>query len=197
VQGEYSLGDLSVRFGLGLRGEPSLRISRVATLSHAEAGALSFLANQRVPQQMESTRATAVLVGPEPCGRGCPVAALIDPNPYLAYARIAELPASSGAIRRRELTRRRWCRLSARNSGFRRTWGRWPSSRMTWSSAERVVVGPGCIVQKGAQIGADSRLVSRVKSICRSAHRSALYSSLRSGGRRRRLRFRGRWRGRG
>ena len=65
MQGEYSLGDLAVRFGLGLRGEPSLRVSRVATLSHAGAGALSFLANPRYRKQMESTRATAVLVGPE------------------------------------------------------------------------------------------------------------------------------------
>ncbi len=39
---------------------------------------------------MESTRATAVLVGPENAA-SCPVAALIDPNPYLAYARVADL----------------------------------------------------------------------------------------------------------
>jgi len=90
VQGDFSLGELAVRFGLGLRGDPGLVVSRVATLSHAEPGALSFLANPRYRKQMESTRATAVLVGPENA-EGCPVAALIDPNPYLAYARIADL----------------------------------------------------------------------------------------------------------
>ena len=65
VQGEFSLGELAVRFGFGLRGDPNLRISRVATLSNAGAGALSFLANPRYRKQMESTRATAVLVGPD------------------------------------------------------------------------------------------------------------------------------------
>ena len=79
-----------MRFGLGLRGEPGLRVSRVATLSHADPGSLSFLANPHYRKQMESTRATAVLVTPDDA-QGCPVAALIDPNPYLAYARIAEL----------------------------------------------------------------------------------------------------------
>src|SRR5271155_2920537 len=97
---EFNLGDLAVRFGLSLRGDPSLAVSRVATLSHAGPGAVSFLANPRYRKQMESTRATAVLVGPQDAAH-CPVAALIDPNPYLAYARIADLlhpqaPASAG-----------------------------------------------------------------------------------------------------
>ena len=63
-----------MRFGLALRGDPDLRISRVATLSHADSGALSFLANPRYRKQMGSTRATAVLLGPENAG-DCPVAA--------------------------------------------------------------------------------------------------------------------------
>jgi UDP-3-O-[3-hydroxymyristoyl] glucosamine N-acyltransferase len=159
VQGEFSLGDLAVRFGLVLRGEPGLRISRVATLSHADPGALSFLANPRYRKQMESTRATAVLVGPEHAAE-CPVAALIDPNPYLAYARIADLlhpqaPAAAGV------------HSSAVVS---------PSARIAASASvgplavieddvvlgERVSVGPGCIVQRGAHIGAGTSLVSRV-----------------------------------
>jgi UDP-3-O-[3-hydroxymyristoyl] glucosamine N-acyltransferase len=159
VQGEFNLGDLAVRFGLGLRGEPSLRISRVATLSHAESGALSFLANPRYRKQMESTRATAVLVGPEDAA-GCPVAALIDPNPYLAYARIAELLHPQAAL----------------EPGIHPTAVVSQSARVAPSACvgplaviedgvdigERAFVGPGCIVQQGAQVGADSRLVSRV-----------------------------------
>ena len=100
MQGDYSLGELAVRFGLGLRGEPDLRCRSVATLSHAGRGALSFLANPRYRRQMQSTHATAVLVAAEHVV-DCPVAALIDPNPYLAYARIADLlhpqaPAAAG-----------------------------------------------------------------------------------------------------
>jgi len=62
VQEEFSLGELAVRFGLTLRGEPDLKVRRVATLSRAESGSLSFLANSRYRRQLETTRATAVVV---------------------------------------------------------------------------------------------------------------------------------------
>ena len=159
MQAEYSLGELAVRFGLGLRGEPTLRISRVATLAHAGAGSLSFLANPRYRKQMESTHATAVVVGPEHAA-ACPVAALIDPNPYLAYARIADLlhPRTAPA------------------AGIHSTAVVSAGAKVAPSASvgplaviedgadigERVVVGPGCVVQRGAVIGADSWLVSRV-----------------------------------
>jgi UDP-3-O-[3-hydroxymyristoyl] glucosamine N-acyltransferase len=162
VQGDFSLGDLAVRFGLELRGDPGLAVSRVATLSHAEPGALSFLANPRYRRQMESTRATAVLVGPDNAAT-CPVAALIDPNPYLAYARIAAVlhpqPLPEPGIHPSAVV--------ARNA-------RVPASASVGPLAvidddvelgERVFVGPGCIVQRGAQLGADTRLAARV-TVC-------------------------------
>ncbi len=86
----YSLGELAVRFGLELRGDPSLRVSRVATLHNAAPGSISFFANARYRQALAATGATAVLIAAQDLSR-CPVAALIDPNPYLAYARIAAL----------------------------------------------------------------------------------------------------------
>jgi UDP-3-O-[3-hydroxymyristoyl] glucosamine N-acyltransferase len=153
---------LAVRFGLGLRGEPDLRVSRVATLARAESGSLSFLANPRYRKQMEATRATAVLVGPEN-EAACPVAALIDPNPYLAYARIADLlhPQAPPA------------------AGIHPTAVVSPGARIAASATvgalavvedgadigDRAFVGPGCVVQRGALIGADSRLMSRV-NVC-------------------------------
>jgi UDP-3-O-[3-hydroxymyristoyl] glucosamine N-acyltransferase len=159
LQGEFNLGDLAVRFGLGLRGEPSLRVSRVATLSHAGAGSLSFLANPRYRKQMESTRATAVLVGPENAA-GCPVAALIDPNPYLAYARIADLLYPQAPFA----------------PGIHPTAVVSPAARIAPSASvgplavieseaeigERAIIGAGCVVQRRARIGADSRLMPRV-----------------------------------
>jgi UDP-3-O-[3-hydroxymyristoyl] glucosamine N-acyltransferase len=159
VQAEFSLGELAVRFGLTLRGEPSLTVRSVATLSRADSGALSFLANSRYRRQLESTRATAVILSAEDEAH-CPVAALIDPNPYLAYARIASLlhpdmPAAPGIHPSAVVA---------------------PGARVASSASigplavieegaqidERVRVGPGCIVQKGASVGADSTLASRV-----------------------------------
>jgi UDP-3-O-[3-hydroxymyristoyl] glucosamine N-acyltransferase len=111
---------------------------------------------------MGSTRATAVVVGPDQAG-SCPVAALIDSNPYLAYARIADLlhpqaPPTPGI------------HPSAVVSGIARI----PASATVGPLAviedevelgERVFVGPGCIVQRGARLGADTRLTARV-TVC-------------------------------
>jgi UDP-3-O-[3-hydroxymyristoyl] glucosamine N-acyltransferase len=150
---------LAVRFGLGLKGEPGLMVSRVATLSHADAGALSFLANTRYRRQMESTRATAVLVGPDNAA-DCPVAALIDPNPYLAYARIADLlhpqPSAAAGIHPSAVAS-----ASARIAASASV-GPLAVIEDDVEIGERVFVGPGCVLQRGARVGADSRLTARV-----------------------------------
>ena len=63
-EGVYSLGELAVRFGLELRGDPALRVSHVATLARAAEGSLSFLANSRYRKHLGGTHATAVVVAP-------------------------------------------------------------------------------------------------------------------------------------
>jgi UDP-3-O-[3-hydroxymyristoyl] glucosamine N-acyltransferase len=159
VQAEFSLGELAVRFGLTLRGEPSLTVRSVATLSRANAGALSFLANSRYRRQLEFTRATAVILSAEDEGH-CPVATLIDPNPYLAYARIATLmhpeTAPEPGIHPSAVVAG-GARIAASASI-----GPLAVIEEGAQIGERVWVGPGCIVQKGASVGADSTLRSRV-----------------------------------
>jgi len=159
VQGDFSLGELAVRFGLGLQGDPSLLVSRVATLANAAPGALSFLANPRYRRQMESTRATAVLVDPDNAA-SCPVAALIDPNPYLAYARIAELlhpqAAPAPGIHSSAVVS-----ASARIAASASV-GPLAVIEDEVQIGERAFVGPGCVVQRGARLGADTRLTARV-----------------------------------
>ena len=156
---EFSLGELAVRFGLTLRGEPSLKVHSVATLSRAEPGTLSFLANSRYRRQLESTRATAVVMSAEDEAHSL-VPALLHPNPYLAYARIAALmhPAASAAAGIHP--------SAVVGSGARiaTSAGIGPLAVIEDGAdiGERVSIGPGCIVQRGARIGADSVLVSRV-----------------------------------
>jgi UDP-3-O-[3-hydroxymyristoyl] glucosamine N-acyltransferase len=150
---------LAVRFGLALRGEPDLKVRSVATLSRAEAGSVSFLANSRYRRQLETTRATAVVVSAEDAPHS-PVAALIHANPYLAYARIALLihPQVSLAP---------GIHPSAVVSSLARTAASASIGPLVVVEedaeiGERVALGPGCVVQRGARIGADSVLVSRV-----------------------------------
>jgi UDP-3-O-[3-hydroxymyristoyl] glucosamine N-acyltransferase len=156
---DFSLGELAVRFGLTLRGEPSQRVSCVATLSRAGAGSLSFLANSHYRRQLETTRATAVLLNADEAQR-CPVAALIDPNPYLAYARIAalmypETRPTPGIHPSAVVASDAWIAPSA-------SIGPLAVIEPDAQIGERVSIGPGCIVQKGASVGADSTLLSRV-----------------------------------
>ena len=156
---EFTLGELAVRFGLKLAGEPGLKVRSVATLSRAGSGSLSFLANSRYRRQLDTTQATAVLLNADDAAH-CPVAALIDPNPYLAYARIASLihpqisptpgihpsaVVASGA-------------LIAPSASI----GPLAVIEQDARIGERVSVGPGCIVQRGACVGDDSNLVSQV-----------------------------------
>jgi UDP-3-O-[3-hydroxymyristoyl] glucosamine N-acyltransferase len=159
VPEEFSLGELAVRFGMELEGDPGIRVSHVATLSQATPGALSFLANSRYRRSLLTTRAGAVVLSAADA-ENCPVAALIGPNPYVSYARIAELLyPETGA-----------------QPGVHPTAVVSSNARVAASAAvgalavieadaeigERAVVGPGCVVQAGACVGADTRLVARV-----------------------------------
>jgi UDP-3-O-[3-hydroxymyristoyl] glucosamine N-acyltransferase len=159
VHGDYSLGELAVRFGLELRGDPALRVSHVATLSQAGAGALSFLANSRYRKQLASSRATAILVAPGDAD-ACPAAALIGPNPYLAYARIAALihpPISMPAGIHPSAVVAGGARIAASASVG-------PLSVIEAGAelGERVAIGAGCTILAGARVGADTRLMPRV-----------------------------------
>ncbi len=159
MQLEVSLGELAVRFGLKLRGEPALKVHGVATLAHARAGTLSFFANSRYRRALAATEASAVLIS-EADSAACPVAALIDPNPYLAYSRIAMLlhpqtPEPAGLHASAVIAARARVAPSA-------SIGPLCVVEEDAEIGERVRLGAGCIVHRGARIGADSLLTSRV-----------------------------------
>jgi UDP-3-O-[3-hydroxymyristoyl] glucosamine N-acyltransferase len=159
VHEQFSLGELAVRFGLELRGAPDTRVTHVATLSQAAEGSLSFLANSRYRRSLRTTRASAVVLTAEEV-ENCPVAALITPNPYLMYARIAWLFHPEEAV----------------SPGIHPSAVVAGSARIAASAevgplavieedvelGERVRIGPGCIVQRGVRVGSDTRLIARV-----------------------------------
>ncbi len=159
MHGEFSLGELAVRFGLELRGDPALQVSHVATLSQAQAGSLSFLANSRYRKQLPCSRATAVVVAPADAD-ACPGAALIGSNPYLAYARIATLlhpPVSTSPGIHSTSVVSCDARVAASASV-----GPFCVVEADADVGERVQLGAGCTVLSGARIGPDSRLMPRV-----------------------------------
>lgn len=159
MHGDYSLGELAVRFGLELRGDPALRVSTLATLSQAAPGSLSFLANSRYRKHLRGSSATAIVVGPGDAD-ACPGAALIGPNPYLSYARIATLihpPVAATPGIHPSAVVASGARIAASAAV-----GPLCAIEAGADLGERVQVAAGCTILAGARIGADSSLMPRV-----------------------------------
>lgn len=81
-------GDLAVRFGCELRGDPSVALQSVATLSRAGAGTLSFLSNPAYRSALPQSGASAIILA-EKFADECPCTAIIADDPYVTYARAA------------------------------------------------------------------------------------------------------------
>ncbi len=154
-----TLGELAVRFGLELRGDPTLEVNSVATLQDARPGTLSFLANPKYRKFLATTGATAVVVDARSAA-GAPGAVLVAPNPYVAYARIAQVlhPAPAAVP---------GCHASAVVDA---TASIAPSAHVAALAyigpraviGERAFIGPGCVVEADSVVGDDTRLVARV-----------------------------------
>jgi UDP-3-O-[3-hydroxymyristoyl] glucosamine N-acyltransferase len=90
------LRDIAHRLQCRLEGDGDVDIVRVASISQAQPGDLTFLANARYLSQLATTRASAVILGrttgaapPVPC------AMLHTDDPYSAFARAVSLFAPS------------------------------------------------------------------------------------------------------
>lgn len=88
------LADIVARLGGELRASSAdagdLTISRIATLETAKPGEIAFLSNPKYQAQLATTKASAVIVAPA-AAAACPVPAIVTPDPYLYFARLAQL----------------------------------------------------------------------------------------------------------
>ncbi len=154
-----TLGELAVRFGCELRGDPGVRIEGVATLAAAGPATLAFLANPRYRAQLEKTAAAAVIVNAA-AAEAAPCAVLVSENPYATYARIAQLLYPPPPL----------------NPGVHPSAVVHPQARVDPSAevaalavvesgaviGARAYVGPHCVIAGGARLSEDVRLVARV-----------------------------------
>jgi UDP-3-O-[3-hydroxymyristoyl] glucosamine N-acyltransferase len=79
-----TLGELAERIGAELVGDAGVVISSAATLEEAKGGEVSFLSNPKYGGLLESTRASAVIVGP--AVKSEKVSLLKAKDPYYAFA---------------------------------------------------------------------------------------------------------------
>jgi UDP-3-O-[3-hydroxymyristoyl] glucosamine N-acyltransferase len=154
-----SLGELAVRFGCELHGDPEVRIDSVAPLSAAHAGAVSFLANPRQRTQLAGTRASAVVLDAGSAAAS-PVPSLVAANPHATFARIAALlyprPASPPGVHASAVIA-----PGARIDPSAHV-GAFVSVGPGTTVGARAVIGAHCIIEEGVEIAADVHLVARV-----------------------------------
>ncbi len=154
-----TLGELAVRFGCELRGDPEIVVDSVGALSHAGPRAVSFLANPKLAPRLKDSRAGAIILDAKSADSS-PVPSLIAANPHVTFARVAALLYPDPPLR----------------PGVHPTAMVVDSARIDASAeigahvtvGERAVIGarcyigPGTVIERDVVVGADSRLVARV-----------------------------------
>src|SRR5207302_1366699 len=159
-----SLGELAVRFGCELRGDPDSRVERVAALGNADERSIAFLANPRYRAQLAATRAGAVVLNPASADE-CPTAVLLCDNPYATFARVATilhpLPQPEPGVHASAVVA-----ASARIDPSAQV-GAYTIIGPNVVVGARAFIGPYCSLEEGVSLGPDVRLVARV-TLCRA-----------------------------
>ena len=154
-----TLGELAVRYGCELRGDPAASVERVGTLAEGEAGALGFLANPGYRAQLADTRLTAVVLEAAEAD-ACPCNSLVTPNPYEVYARIAAELYPARALQPGVHA------SAVTGAGFHAGDGCEIAAGVVIgddvSLGANVYVGPNCVIGNGVSVGAGSRLTANV-----------------------------------
>ena len=154
----FRLQELVDRLGGELHGDGKVTVARVATLEKAGEGELAFLANRKYLSQVSGCAASALIVGPDTREQLADRALIVTPDPYLYFARVAQLfsppPAPRAGVHR----------LAAVDCSV-------PASVEVGPGAcveegvelgEDVVIGPNCFVGRGTRIGRGTRLYANV-----------------------------------
>ncbi|MCS3434498.1 UDP-3-O-(3-hydroxymyristoyl)glucosamine N-acyltransferase [Klebsiella sp. BIGb0407] len=153
------LADLAQQLDAELHGDGELVITGVASMQTAQAGQVTFIVNPRYREQLTTCQASAVVMTEAdlPYAKS---AALVVKNPYLTYARMAQIldttpqPASNiapSAVIDASAVLGKNVSIGANaviESGV--------------ELGDNVVIGAGCFVGKKTKIGSGSRLWANV-----------------------------------
>jgi UDP-3-O-[3-hydroxymyristoyl] glucosamine N-acyltransferase len=140
-----SLGQITERLGGRLIGDPQHLIQKLAPLDTAQADALSFLSNPKYQSQLATTQAGCVIVSPAVAeATEVRSALIVADNPYHYFARLTQL----------------WRQhLPQDDAPLVHPSAVIHPSASVHASAR---IGPLCVVERGAHIGADTWLKSGI-----------------------------------
>jgi UDP-3-O-[3-hydroxymyristoyl] glucosamine N-acyltransferase len=154
-----TLGELAVRFGCELRGDPDVTVDSVGPLSQAGPRAITFLANPKYVAQLAATRAGAVILEAR-AAASSPVPVLIASHPHATFARIATLLHPDPPLRPGTHS------SAVVAAGVVVGEGTEIAAHVVVGEGARIgarcFLGPGSIIEQGAVVGDDTRLVARV-----------------------------------
>ena len=154
-----SLGELAIRFGCDLDGDPNVEINSVASLNNARADCLGFLANPALKEQLSVTQAAAVVLRAEDAD-DCPVASLVNKDPYASYARMAALlhpsPEVYGGIHASAVV------AESANVAASAQIDALAFVGERTVVGENVYIGPGCVIGPDCVVGDDCRFIANV-----------------------------------
>lgn len=154
------LADIAIQLGAQCKGDGAQLITGIAPLETATTNQLSFLANGQYRKLLHTTQASAVIISPADSVE-CPVSALVMDNPYLGYAKAAQLfyiplaPTTPG-IAPTAVIGTGSCIHPSASIGASCVIG----TDVTIDAG--VILHPGCIIGNGVHIGTDSILWARV-----------------------------------
>ena len=170
-----TLAEIAARFGGRLVGEARVLIRQVGTLERAGEGEIAFLANPRYRGQLASTRASAVILGPD-FESLTSLPRIVSDDPYLCFARVAQCLNPSPGVQR-GIAPGATVSPGARVDASARI-----EAGVTIEVGATVGagcwIGAGCIVGSGVTLGAQSRLFPSVVIYagCRIGARAVVHS---------------------
>ena len=155
----YTLAQISEHLNGTLMGDGNIEITRIASLDKATANEISFLAQKKYRKQLDVTAAKAVILTEADCdyftGNKVVVA-----NPYVAYARLAQLMDITPA-----------CAVGVHPSAVISSSATVSASAAIAANvvieagaeiADDVEIASGCFIGRGVKIGAGTKLWANV-----------------------------------
>ena len=155
----YSLREIAAQLGGEVQGDDTVVVSRMASLTGARSGDLSFLANSKYRSQLSGTAASAVVIGPDDANATA-LPRIVTGNPYAYFAKVSSLlnpvvPVVPGVHPTADVHPSAEIDPTASIG-----------AHVTIGAHVRVeknaVLGPGCAVGDGVRIGEDTRLHANV-----------------------------------
>ena len=155
----FTLAQLAQQLGARVHGDGTLEIRKVATLEKAGEGDITFLSNKKYRHYLEQSKATAVLIT-EADLPFCPTNALVLKDPYVGFARVAQLldttPQPATDIHPSAVI------AADVQLGERVAIGANAVIESGVVLGDDVRIGPGCFVGQNTRLGARSRLWANV-----------------------------------